>query len=314
MLIGRNEEARSIDSEEVDAAAIEWFVRLRVENFSDSDRAEFEKWLAASEENSKVFEEIMQMYGHLAGMSPSRRKTESHPLRRAVVAGALAAASLAILLNFNELRALIWSDYRAGIGERRDITLEDGSHVHLDSRSSIALRYGATERRVILLSGEAWFDVAPNPARPFVVEADGGTVTALGTAFDVSLSKTDARIIVAEHSVRVSSGGQGVVVTEGQQTAYRLGSEVEQPSVVDVDRATAWRRGKLIFEKQPLGDVLASLGRYRLGVAYCLDASICARRVNGVFDSDDPAQSLSEIEMSLGVRVIHLTQYITLLY
>jgi transmembrane sensor len=311
-----NEETRARDSDAAGDAAIEWFVRLRAGNLSAREKADFERWRDDSEENATAFEEVLQMYGHLASMSPSRRtRTTVHPWRRYVaLVPALAAASLALLINFSEVRALLQSDYRTGVGEGKVVALDDGSRVQLDSRSSIALRYGPTERRVILLGGEAWFDVASNAARPFVVEAAGGTVTALGTAFDVALGKSGARVIVTEHSVRVSRGDQEVVVTEGQQSAYGADAGVEQPSAIDAPSATAWRRGKLIVEKQPLGEVLEMLGRYRRGAVYCLSASICARRVSGVFASDDPLQSLREIEASLGLRMIYLTSYLILLY
>jgi transmembrane sensor len=309
-----NEEARSDDSDPAGDAAIEWFVRLRAGDLSAGEAADFEKWRAGSPQNAEAFEEVLQMYGHLAGMNSSRRRAGAHPWRRRIVAGAsaFAAASLA-LIDFADIDALLRSDYRAGIGETKLVTLEDGSRVQLDSRTSIALRYAASERRVILLGGEAWFDVAPDAARPFVVEAGGGTVTALGTAFDVALGTSGARVIVAKRRVKVSNGGQDVVVEEGQQSAYGPGAGVEPPSAVDATSATAWRRGKLIVEKKPLGEALQALGRYRRGVIYCVRASTCERRISGVFGSDDPLQSLREIEASLGLRAIHLTSYVILL-
>lgn len=296
-------------------AAIEWFVRLRAGLSSPEEKAEFEQWLAADAENATAFDEVLHMHGHLAGMSPSRRQRARRARgMRAMSAAAALAASVAIFLCFDDVAMRLRADHYADVGERKLVTLADGSRVQLDSKSSIALRYSAAERRVKLLDGEAWFEVAPDTSRPFVVEAGDGAVTALGTVFDIALRNSGARVTVNEHRVLVASGGNAVVVEEGQQSVYERHAAARAPENVDVDLATAWRRGKLIVTKQPLRDVLAAIGRYHRGFVYCVDQSVCARRVSGVFGVDDAMRSLSEIEVSLGLRAIHLTRYVTLLY
>jgi transmembrane sensor len=303
-------------SDEAGDAAIEWFVRLRARLSTAEDKAEFAQWLAADAENTAAFEEVLRMYGHLAGMSPScrRRSRQAHRDRGKQAAAATLAATLAIFLSFDDIAMRLGADHYADVGERKLVTLEDGSRVQLDSKSAIALRYGAAERRVRLLDGEAWFEVAADATRPFVVEAGDGSVTALGTAFDVALLSSGARVTVNEHRVLVASGGSSVIVEEGRQSVYERHSAARAPENVDVDAATAWRRGKLIVTKQLLRDVLSAIGRYHRGFVYCVDPSICARRVSGVFGVDDATRSLNEIEASLGLRAIHLTRYITLLY
>jgi transmembrane sensor len=296
-------------------AAIEWFVKLRAGLSSSGERASFEQWLAEDEGNAAAFEDIARMYGHLASMSPSRHRRRRRVRGRRVAAAAAAlAAALAIVLSFDDVTTRLRADHYTEIGERKVVTLEDGTRAQLDSSSSIALHYGLGERRVTLLSGEAWFEVAPDAARPFVVEAGGGSVIALGTVFDVALRGAGARVTVNEHRVLVASGGASVVVEEGQQSSYEQRSGVQTPAVVDVDSETAWRRGKLIVSKQPLRDVLAAIGRYQHGYIYCMDAAACARRVSGVFGVDDAMQSVNEIEASLSLRAIHLTKYVTVLY
>ncbi|BDV35568.1 FecR family protein [Methylocystis iwaonis] len=304
------------DSDDAGDEAIDWFVRLRAGLSSDEEKAAFEQWRAKDAENAAAFEEVLRMFGHLAGMSPSRRaQTPRHSGRRhAAAAVAVLAAALALLLSLGDVATRLRADHYAGVGERKVVALEDGSKAELDARSSIAVRYSAAERRVILLSGEAWFDVARDPARPFVVEAGEGSATALGTAFDVALIGSGARVTVNEHRVLVMSGGASVVVEEGQQSAYERDAAAGAPETVDVEAATAWRRGKLIVTKLPLGDVLATVGRYHRGFIYCVEPSACSRRVSGVFDVADAAQIISEIEMSLGLRAIRLTPFATFLY
>lgn len=308
-------EAPRSDSDEAGDEAIDWFVRLRA-GLSAEEKAAFEQWRAKDAENAAAFEEVLRMFGHLAGMSPSRRiRTPRHGGRRRTAAAIAAlAAALALLLSLGDVTTRFRADHFAGVGERKVVAFDDGSRAELDSRSSIAVHYSAAERRVILLSGEAWFDVARDPARPFVVEAGDGSVTALGTAFDVALSGSGARVTVNEHRVLVMSGGASVVVEEGQQSVYERDAAARAPETVDVEAATAWRRGKLIVTKLPLGDVLATVGRYHRGYIYCVDPSACERRVSGVFDVADAAQVVREIEMSLGLRAIRLTPFATFLY
>lgn len=308
-------EAPRAASDDAGDEAVDWFVRLRA-GLSAEEKVAFEQWRAADAENAVAFEEVLRMFGHLAGMSASRRpRMPRHAGRRRTAATVAAlAAALALLLSWSDVATRFRADHYAGVGERKVVGLDDGSRAELDARSSIAVHYSAAERRVILLSGEAWFDVAPDPARPFVVEAGEGSVTALGTAFDVALNGSGARVTVNEHRVLVMSGGASVVVEEGQQSAYERDAAAGAPQSVDVETVTAWRRGKLIVAKLPLGDVLAAVGRYHRGVIYCVDPSACARRVSGVFDVEDAAQVVREIEMSLGLRAIRLTPFATFLY
>ena len=99
--------------------------------------------------------------------------------------------SLPCILRIVQWRyTLLRSDFSTGTGETKSLTLADGSHVELNARSAIALHYDAGQRRVMLLAGEGWFEVSRDPARPFVVEAAGGTATALGTAFGVDAGTT----------------------------------------------------------------------------------------------------------------------------
>jgi transmembrane sensor len=256
------------------------------------------------------------MVRHVRGMTPSPRAAQVSAGRRyRPMATALAtAAALAFLAGWDDLTILLRADRATGIDETRSVTLEDGSRVHLDARSAIALRYGADERRVILLRGEALFEVAADRARPFVVEAAQGTVTARGTAFDVALTLEGARVTVTEHEVEVTSGGNVVAVEEGRQTAFARERAAEAPHSADVEAATAWRRGKLIIEDAPLGEALAALSRHRRGYIVCLWPADCARRVTGVFAAGDPLRALREIEASLGLTATFLTDYLIVLH
>jgi transmembrane sensor len=297
-------------------AAADWWVRVRAGSLSPDEQTAFEAW-RENPANAAAFSNISEMCAHLANLPPPRPANRRMFAVRWVwlgFAAPLAAASLALFFYFDELSAVLRSDYSAGTGETKLVTLEDGSQVQLDAQSAIAVHYGASQRRLDLLKGEAWFEAAPDPARPFAVEAAGGTVTALGTAFDVALGKTGALVTVTKHRVSISSGGQNVIVEEGQQSGFGTKSPARAPAAVNAGWITAWRRGKLIVENEPLGEVIAALGRYHHGYVTCLDAAICARRVTGVFGTDDPLESLTEIETSLGLRATSFTRFLVFLH
>ncbi|HUO00790.1 MAG TPA: FecR family protein [Bradyrhizobium sp.] len=297
--------------------AIEWWVRLRAGKLTHKEQAAFDFWLVSDPNNAAAFDEVLRMCGKLTNLRSSSRwnKLASAPRQYWLAGvGALAAAVFTLFIGFDELYDYLHADYYAGVGPPKLVTLDDGSHVQLDARSAIKVNYAPGERRLTLIEGEAWFQVAPDPARPFVVESAGATIIALGTAFDVALEKTGARVTVTEHRVNIFSGGRDVVVEEGEESSFNQNAAATPPSHVDVETVTAWRNGMLIIEKQPLGDVLESLGRYHRGYVFCASPAICDRRVTGVFGTDDPLQALREIEASLGLHAVHLTNYLVLLF
>ncbi len=293
-------------------AAIDWWLRHNDGPLPEKDRATFEAWLAADEANKAAFEKVSRIGGMVATRKPGgkpRRKGRSSKKMAAGVAGALA-----LFIFHDDLSIALRSDYRTGTAETRRVTLDDGSQVELGPRSAIALRTEPGQRRLVLLRGEAWFEAAPDPARPFMVEAANGTVTALGTGFDIALEQDLTRVTVTTHRVRVASGGKTVIVAEGQQSTYGQGLAPQPPEKVDVGQATAWRRGKLIFANKPLGDVVEALARYHHGTIVFADKALRRRPVSGVFKTGDPLAAIDEIESSLGLHTARLTDYLIVLY
>jgi len=292
-------------------AAVDWWMRRRTGPLGAADQAAFEAW-RADPANAAAYDNIEGLCAHLATLPPPVEAPAFYARPRVwlLAAAPMAAASLAILLGWSDLVTFLRSDHYAGMGETRIVALADGSRVQLDARSAIALRYGAAERRVELLAGEAWFEVAPDARRPFVVAAAGGEIRALGTAFDVALDASGARVAVAEHSVRVTSGGTDVVVAEGERSAFRAHAEASPPEPMKSAWVGAWRRGKPIVENAPLRDVIAALGRHHHGFVACGSEAICARAVTGVFGTTDPLQSLEALETALGLRLTFFSRFV----
>jgi len=310
-----SEERSEADSQSVRAAAVDWWVRIKMSAPSRDERAAFEAWLSSDQRHSAAFEDISGFTGYLETFgAPTPRPDRGARAALRLGVAALVAGSLVLAANFADLNDLRRSDYHTGVGETRLVTLEDGSAVHLAPKSTLALRRSTSQRRLALLAGEAWFQVARDGARPFVVEAAGGTITARGTAFDVALESNEARVTVTEHSVEIASDGGRTIVDEGQWSSFAPDRAAGPAEPANISHATAWRRGKLIVNDQRLGDVLTTLGRYRRGLVYCLPAAACERRVSGVFGAEEPLQALAEIEANLGLRATHLSNYLILLH
>lgn len=302
--------------DDVRDAAIEWWVSSRA-GFSPEERATFKAWLSADPANAAAYADIVRTFEQAREARRARPAqalpSTPRPRRFATAAAALAATGLVLFFAFDDLSIFLRSDFATGTAETRTIALADGSQLTLDARSAISVRFDTEQRHVTLLEGEGWFEVSKDHTRPFVVEARGGTITALGTAFEVALGQGAVRVSVAEHQVMVASHGETVIVAENQQTSYDTNAPPAPPSAAPRSVA-AWRRGKLIFEDQPLGEVLAALSRYHHGRVYCVTAAACARPVTGVFSTDNPLQALREIELFLGLHAVHLMNYLVLLY
>jgi transmembrane sensor len=292
------------------AAAIRWWTRLDAGALSPDEREELSAWLTERPEHKAAFDEVCRLWGDLEALRPLYPLHAPAPvarprLRRAGLF-ALLAAVLALYVGFDDLQILARAKERTGVAETRKITLEDGSSVELGPRSAIAERFDDRRRTVTLLRGEALFEVAADPARPFSVSVAGGLVTAFGTVFDVSTSPARTEVTVLQHRVRLASTGPAVVVAEGQQSAFAPGIAAISPYAVAVDQVTAWRRGKLVFEDKPLGEVVEAIGRYYAGYILILDPGMKARRVTGVFDAGDPLAAIRAIELSLGISAFRL--------
>lgn len=296
--------------QEIRQEAAQWAVRLSAGALSAEQREELQRWLAADERHAQELtfaQNTWKALGKLGSPSTPRARPgsaqqalrRSRPRRIARWAASAAAIVGVALMLGGEPRQLwlpLVADHATARGEILKVPLPDGSLVELNTRSAIDVVYTATERRVRLLSGEAYFTVAPmagDEKRPFVVDSSGGTTQALGTQFLVRRSDSrDALVGVLEHSVAVTlderpdSGVQTRTLHEGQSARYTPGQGVQPVAGLDLKRADSWRRGVLVFERAPLGQVAEQLGRYRATRILITDAALAKREVSGVFRLD----------------------------
>lgn len=311
------------DNAAIKADANAWWVRLDSDAVSAQDRNEFARWLATDRQHRQAFDDVCALWGELDAIkqrivSPGIMTPKTSLIHRLWAAPALAMCCLALWL-FSPLPIWLLADFHTGYGEIRNIPLSDGSVVHLNSNSALTVHIDGNQRQLTLLQGEAWFEVSPDSTRPFQVHAEHGTVTALGTAFNIRLRNKLAEVSVTQHSVAVDVGqdsGQRLhaVVSEGQQLVYDQQAGLGRIKAIDSQTVTAWQRGRLVFENQPLGEVIAELNRYHRGYLLISDDSIAQRRVNGVFRTDQPLDVVSALESSLFVHSTRINNYLILLH
>ncbi len=190
--------------------------------------------------------------------------------------------------------ALLWiqpfgQTYDTSVGERRAISLEDGSTVELNTDSRVRVRLGKTERRLELLKGQAMFAVAHDTGRPFIVTAGDTAVRAVGTKFEVYRTDGSVRVILTEGRVQVSRSGQTakpVTMTAGERVEAAPG-EALKAAPVDVAAATGWTQGRLTFQDAPLAQAVAEVNRYSRRHVVLGAGAPASERVNGVFDAGD---------------------------
>jgi transmembrane sensor len=247
-----------------------------------------------------------------------RAQRESAWSWRQYVVGGAVAASL-VLAAWGA--SLIWfdrpDDYATVLGERRIITLTDNSHVSLDSNSEVTVHYTKASRVLQLLHGQARFDVEHDVERPFSVAAGGNKVIATGTAFNVDLTGPGVVVTLIEGHVVIvdEKSGAGpdnirplalrtVALEAGQQLAIAP-QKLPDIRAVNVQRVTAWTNGQLMFDNEPLSQVVAQVNRYTATAIEIRDPSVGAMRISGVFNTGDVAGVVDIVTHYLPVRAVN---------
>ncbi len=207
----------------------------------------------------------------------------------------------------------LFADHATGVGERRSVSLGDGSTVELAGSSSLSIDFASDLRRIVLHEGEAFFNVVQDPSRPFVVDAATGRTRASVAAFDVKISPPLVTVAVAAHSVFVSANGaEQVAVNEGQRVRY--GPNLTGPvRDANLDHVEAWRRDRLVFHNTLLGDVIADLERYRGGRIFVTDQALRRLVVTAAFDVGEADAAIEAIARSLPIEVTRITDLLVVL-
>lgn len=297
---------RSPSSEVLEDQAIEQWVRLTSGSATQADYLKFAQWRRLSPQHEAAAVLTEQLWLDLPPTRPAkfhpRSPTARRPLRWAALVAGLAAL---VAVTVGEPLPVYFADHATAVGERRLLTLDDGSRVWLNSATALSVQYSAVRRQVSLLKGEALFEVSKDPNRPFVVEAANGSVQAVGTRFEVDRQGSRVHVGVTEGEVKVTSGGATLPLKAARQLAFSDGAAPAASGPLDLDSAVAWQRDKLIFNQRPLADVFADVERYLPG-SLLVVGRLPDTPVSGVFDLDDIPGMLDVLARTQPVRIYRL--------
>ena len=318
--------------------AAEWDARLRSPDCTDAERQAFQIWCDAAPENRQAFDELQALLGALRGVADvpeirSLREAAVNATRppsirrgRAIGAALLAAtvAGIAVGLGYfmvgspapvYETRAPTFS---TSIGERSTTELEDGSVAILNTNTQLQVEFSEHMRLVTLAHGQALFEVARDPGRPFVVAAGDQRITAIGTVFDVRYEGPDVEVILVEGVVEVEVDvplGTDLNEPPVRLKALRMsaGEHLKTTAVatrrvpvvetVDVDRVTLW--GRIFFDDAPLSEAVAEMNRYSTVQIVLESSELDEHRINGMFRTGRQAAFVEAVEAYYPIYAEH---------
>lgn len=309
------------------AAAAEWFARLGDETADEAERQRWHEWLAAAPEHAQAWarvEMIAQPFSRLRANAPpacsrqalleARREPRRQALRLLGV-GAMALGGLAVLgaalprpAQWQVLAALT-ADLRTAVGETRQLELDDGSQLSLNTATRVKVDYNDELRRIVLYDGEILLDSGVDRRsvpRPLVVDTVHGRVTALGTRFSVRSVGGQTEVDVFAGAVRLApvDGDRTVIVETGE--SGRLTTRLAAGHGSAAAAREGWTKGLLIADNVPLADFLGELGRYTT-VKLEVEPRVSQLRLVGVYRIGNPERDLplilAALEGSLPLQV-----------
>lgn len=310
-----------------DIKAADWFAQSRDAGQEPADESPWLKWIS-DVEHQKAYENCELAWELSAELRSSptltvllagadalvnRQRAVTSPAPRpkwrvpvwqvGLAASAIAVGAFAWLL----LGRTSVAEYSTGVGEQHTVALADGSTVVLNTDSDVRVVLSGHLRRIELLRGEALFNVSHDPARPFEVHALQGVTTAVGTQFDVELTRAGAAVSVLEGTVTVGASGATttappVAVTAGSGVGYTQQGAVSQLRPAEVNRIQGWRSQRIVFNDIALETALAEYNRYTHTPIVLGNPALGSRHINGVFHIGDEAAFLSAMQQGLHLK------------
>ncbi|MBS0416912.1 MAG: FecR domain-containing protein [Proteobacteria bacterium] len=238
--------------------------------------------------------------GRSAAMGAGRRGR----IYAIALAATLACVAFAVFWFHGQLA----QQYNTSVGEQRTIRLEDGSTVVLNTDSRVVVDMSESFREVRLVRGEALFDVAKDRLRPFRVISDQAIAQAVGTSFIVRRKAQQTEITVIEGQVAViptapvdevpAARPEGPVQVSAGTKANVVARHVTTTAIENPGAVTAWRSGRLIFDGEPLANVIAEFNRYNQVQLVVTDSRLSGELISGVFDAGQPRSLVRFLEQS----------------
>ncbi|NBA95031.1 DUF4880 domain-containing protein [Pseudomonas sp. R5(2019)] len=302
-------------SPQVAEQAVHWLIEMQGGGFSPRQQQEWQRWLEAHSEHQRAWEHIQRVNQRLRGVSsplahaalgaprsPGRRRA----LKALLLLGVGSATGLALQRNHTLVPLL--ADYRSPVGEQRRLALEDGSRLHLNTASSVDVRFDGQQRLIHLLEGELLVHSAVD-SRPLRILTAQGLLQPQAGRVSVRQMPEHTRVAAFDSTVSLAPRafqGQSMRLLAGQQTRF---SDSAQGPVQALDKnSAAWVDGMLVAAHIRLGDFLAELARYRRGQLNCAP-QVADLLISGSYPLADSERILDVLEVALPVRVRRFTRY-----
>jgi transmembrane sensor len=354
---------RSTGKERIAAEAVEWFLQFHNADGRQADRAAFAEWLTCSPAHVEEFLDVSGTWADVSRLNAGDYSTEmliaaarddrAHdkvvqliPVQTAATSSISRGAPrrrprrLPVRIAASLLAGMaVWGgyllahrpiEYTTAVGEQRSVSLPDGSVVFLNTNSEVRVRFGKTARDIALLRGEARFQVAKNPQRPFIVTTAEATVRAIGTVFNVATDKESTQVAVIEGRIELrdlvandaspEARPQGAPDHDGaSESQTRQNSHVElaagqraavtahgiEPDVgPSIEYVNAWTERRLVFRDKTVAEVVRQFNRYRQQPMVVDDPRLAGLRISGSFDPSDPDTLIAYLGSVEAVQVL----------
>ena len=300
-------------NETIDEAAARWAARLDHGALSHADSLALEDWTNADSRHQGALARAQAMLvacDDTEASLPLEGGARWKVGRALTWAGGLTGAAAAVAFSVLVISQNPGSDpaYQTVYGEVRRVPLNDGSVMTLNTLSQADIDFRESQRNVRLIAGEGYFEVAPDAARPFVVEADGYTVRAVGTAFVVRNSSPGAELQVLVHEGTVDIGrknGEPIRLTAGEMAKVNLREQAPTISNLDEEQLLqelAWRQGKIALTGQSLDYAAREFNRYN-AISIRVDPSVADLEVVGWYSANDPAGFARLVAQTMDIDV-----------
>ena len=308
----------------IERAAADWVAKLDAGELPPADEAALQNWLQSDSRCLGALARAQALFvspAISAAIDAPRRPLARMMPRRAFLAAAAAGIAGAALLVRRQEQGMLRS-YSSELGEVRQIALEDGSRLTLNTDSALTVEYRKHLRLITLQRGEAFFEVEKDPDRPFSVVGPHAQARAVGTAYSVRLDEAQGHMLIKVTSGRVAVElppsffawpvANGTYVDANQEATVRVAAAGHDRGQVQVsirdlppdacERSLMWREGLLAFEGDSLNDAIAEFARYSRQKIQ-LQGNLPRERISGLFNAADPAGFARAIAISLRAKI-----------
>ncbi|VAW01858.1 hypothetical protein MNBD_ALPHA01-1305 [hydrothermal vent metagenome] len=300
--------------------AAEWFLKLRDDDLSRTDYLEWQEWIAESDDHARAFAGAEDCWDALDDIKDLPRvnagptlMTKNYFRRIMPVAAGIAATLLvALFLQKDITPSLETTSYQTARAEHKTVRLDDGSQINLGARSIINVNYSDMRRHITLVRGEAVFNVVRDTLRPFVVKTGNGTVTAIGTKFNIHSNDQDVVVTVLEGIVEVNPYSENNTpdhaplprVSAGKAVTYQVNGYISEVTDTNVEAAVSWEKGLLVRVDVPLANVIEDVNRYSAREIIIGDAALNNIRFTGTVLNDGIDNWLRGLSVAYPIKVL----------